>query len=76
MISCDEIIEVTKGTSAKTIPAESASTKTVPTLSTSTNFCICLFINYHGIIDSCWYLLLPDKISSKTKTFSAISHHK
>ena len=28
----------------------------------------CLFINYHYIIDSCKYLLLSDKISSKTKT--------
>ena len=33
----------------------------------------CLFINYYCIIDRCWYLLLPDKISSKTKTFITIS---
>ena len=35
-----------------------------------------LFINYHSINDSCQYLLLPDIISSKTKTFSTKSHHK
>ena len=28
----------------------------------------CIFINCHSIIESCQYLLLIDKISSKTKT--------
>ena len=31
---------------------------------------------YYSIIDSCYYLLLFDKISSKTKTFITISRHK
>ena len=35
-----------------------------------------LFINYHSIIDSCWYLLLPNKIFVKTKTFIAILRHQ
>ena len=26
------------------------------------------FINYYSIINSCWHLLLSNKISSKTKT--------
>ena len=29
----------------------------------------CIFINYSGVIDNCWYLLLFDKILRKTKTF-------
>ena len=28
----------------------------------------CLFINYHSIIDRCYYFLLSDKTSRKTKT--------
>ena len=35
-----------------------------------------LLINYSSIIDNCYYLLLPNKISSKIKAFFAISHHK
>ena len=34
------------------------------------------FINYYSIIDKCQYLLLFDKMSSKTKTFNTISLHK
>ena len=51
--------------------------KNIPTDFNEKNFNILLtfFINYHCIIDSCWYLLLLDKISSKTKTFIIISHH-
>ena len=33
---------------------------------------VLLFINYYCIIDSFWYLLLSDTLSSKTKTFVAI----
>ena len=36
----------------------------------------CIFINYYSIIDSCYYFLLSDKISSKTKTLATISCHK
>ena len=32
----------------------------------------CIFINYYSIIDSCQYLLLFEKILSKTKTFITI----
>ena len=51
--------------------------KNIPTDFNEKNFNILLtfFINYHYIIDSCWYLLLRDKISSETKTFIIISHH-
>ena len=35
----------------------------------------CLFINYHSIIDSCYYILLSDKILSKTKIFITIPRH-
>ena len=38
------------------------------------NVCILLvFLDYHCIIDSCYYLLLSDKISSETKVFISIS---
>ena len=37
---------------------------------------ICIFINYYNIIDSCQYLLLSDKISSKPKTRDTISRPK
>ena len=41
------------------------------------NFCFtCIFINYYSIIDSCQYLLLFDKRSSKTKTVITMSLHK
>ena len=36
----------------------------------------CILINFYSIIDSCQYLLLFDKISSKTKTLITILHHK
>ena len=39
-------------------------------------FFTCIFINYYSIIDSCYYLLLSDKIASKTKTFITTSRHK
>ena len=36
----------------------------------------CFLINYHCIIDNFQYLLLSDKILSKTKTFVTVSQHK
>ena len=36
----------------------------------------CIFINYYNITDSCQYLMLFDKISSKTKAFITISIYK
>ena len=78
VITCDEIIDV----EAKSHEEE---TKTVTTNFNEKNV-ICkakkfqyftfLFINYHYVINSCLYLLLPDKISIKTKTFIAILRHK
>ena len=64
VIICYEIIETTKSVPAKTVPTKIA----------RTNFFILLafFIIYHCIIDSCQYLLLPDKIQSKRKTFIAV----
>ena len=32
-----------------------------------------IFINYHSIIDSCYYLLLLHKIATKTKAFIVLS---
>ena len=56
---CDEVIEETVLTNFN---------KKKGTYKTQ-NFFILLatFINYYIIIDSCWYLLLSDKISSKKK---------
>ena len=49
--------------------AQSAKQKTL--------YFFCFLINYHCVIDAIyWYLLLPDKISSKTKTFITSLHHK
>ena len=73
-ITCDEIIDANE--EAKSYDEE---TKTLPTTFTEKNYNFLyfsnLFISYHCIIDSCYYLL-PDKISSKTKTFITISQHK
>ena len=78
VITCDEIIDV----EAKSHEEE---TKTVTTNFNEKNV-ICkakkfqyftfLFMIYHYVINSCLYLLLPDKISIKTKTFIAILRHK
>ena len=40
------------------------------------NFIFFLISYCHCIVDGCWYLLLSDKISSKTKTFITILQHK
>ena len=36
------------------------------------NFYILLAFNHYSVMDSCYYLLLSDKISSKTKAFITI----
>ena len=73
-ITCDEIID----TDAEAKSYHNATSNDEETKTTSTNFneksvtCktqnlyfTCLFANYHCSIDSCYYLLLSDKISSK-----------
>ena len=40
------------------------------------NFIFFLISYCHCIVDGCWYLLLSDKISSKTKTLITILQHK
>ena len=62
---CDEV------TNVETKPNDKEA-KTVPTNSYFTS----IFINYYRIIDSYWYLLLFDKIPSKSKTFITISFQK
>ena len=63
VISCDEIKEETK-----TIPTN-FDEKKQPVQQKNLYFTF-PFIDYDSITDSCYNLLLPDKISSKTKTFN------
>ena len=72
-ITCDEIIEL-YDEETKTIPTN-FDEKNITCKIQNTIF-YCLFIIYHCIIDSCYYLLLSDKILSKTKTLVTISRHK
>ena len=65
MITLEEIIEETKATLTKT--ASTNSNEKTLTQGKQILYFTHLFINYHIIIDSCLNLLLPDKISSKTK---------
>ena len=53
VITCDEIIETTKIVHTKSVLTKKYFTKFL--------YFTYLFINYHCIIDSCLYLLLPDK---------------
>ena len=64
VIACDEVIDVEdRNFNEKDIACKTQ------------NF-TCLFINYHCIIDSCKYLLLSDKIFSKTKAFITIPQNQ
>ena len=72
-ITCDEIIEL-YDEETKTIPTN-FDEKNITCKIQNTIFYY-LFIIYHCIIDSCYYLLLSDKILSKTKTLVTISRHK
>ena len=72
VVICDEIIDTTE-----TIPTERTSIKFILTKSTSTNvhiFLAFLFIDYHSIIDSCYYL--PYKALIKTETYIIKSRHQ
>ena len=54
LITCNEIIKLTKNTSAKIIPTKSTSTKTLTTKNTNKFLYFAhLFINYHSIINGC-----------------------
>ena len=85
LVLCDEIIDATKpvprkSTSAKAILTKCISTKIVLTKCTSKIFGFnfnnfYLFVNYPSIIDTCTYLLLLHKISSKIKSFTSLSLH-
>ena len=61
VITCDEIIE---------------ETKTVPIKFSRNSSLTCVFNNNYGIIDGCYYSLLSNKTSRKTKTFITISSYK
>ena len=65
VITCDEILE---------------EIKTVPVLMKKkvqkSFYFTCLFINYDSIINSCYHLLLSDKISKKKKKKITILQHK
>ena len=65
VITCDEVIVQTK-----TVPTRHVMKNNI---STNFNILFIYFFNYHSIIDSCWYLLLLDKISRKTKAFITMS---
>ena len=75
VITCDKIIDA----KAKSNDEE---TTTIPTSFNETNMIyktqnLYILLAFLRItIDSCYYLLLSDKISSKTKTFIIISHRK
>ena len=73
---CDEIIEATKNTLTKNISRKAVLTKCTSTkiVATKNPFflysCILpalLLITRSLLITNCYYLMLPDKISSKTK---------
>ena len=67
MITCDEIIDAEE-------KSFDEKTKTAPTNFNGKKqpvkhiYFTCIFINYYSIFDSCYFLLLCDKISSKIKT--------
>ena len=75
VITCDEIIEETKTIPTKTVPTNFNEKKV--TCKTK-NFYISLtfLLITIELLIAVYYLLLPDKILSKTKTFITISHHK
>ena len=75
VITCDRIIEETKITPTKTVPTN-FNEKKVNRKAKNLYIFTHLFINYHIIIDCCYYLLSSEKILNKTKTFSTISRHK
>ena len=70
VVICDKVIE-SNDEEIKTIPIsfneENKTCKAQKFL-----YFTSLFINYHCIIDGCYYILLYDKISRKTKTFISI----
>ena len=66
VMMCDEILQETK-----IVPTNFNKNKA--TFKTQNFYILLVFVL---IIDSCQYLLLSDKISSKTKTFITISHHR
>ena len=55
-ITCGEVRETTKAVSNNFNEKKSKLQNKKKSIS------YLLFINYHSVIDSCWYLLLPDKI--------------
>ena len=70
MITRGEIIEETK-TVPTNFTEKSATCKTKKYL-----YFACLLIDYYNFINSCWYLLLPDKMQSKAEAFLAMLRHK
>ena len=77
-IMFDEIIDAeakSKDEETKTFPTNFHEKKT-SLGNTKFLYFAWIFMNYYSIIDNCQYLLLSDKILSKTKTFITISNHK
>ena len=70
-IICDEVTKLYNEV-IKTIPTN-FNEKNITLKTQSFYILLIFFINHHYIIDSCYYILLSDKISRKTKTFITIS---
>ena len=70
VVICDKVIE-SNDEEIKTIPI-SFNEKNKTCKAQKFLYFTSLFINYHCIIDDCYYILLYDKISRKTKTFISI----
>ena len=62
-IICDEVIK-SYDEGIKTIPVNFNEKKVYYKMQSFSYF-TCIFVNYYSINDSCQYLLLSDKISSK-----------
>ena len=71
---CDKVIE-SYNKEKKSIPTNFNEEKKI---CKTQNFYLLLnfFFNYYSILDSCYYLLLFDKISSNPKLFIIISSRK
>ena len=72
-VTCDEVIEP-YDKEIKTISTNFNKTKNLQ--NTKFLYCTCFFIDHHYIIDSCYYILLYNKILSKTKALITISSKK
>ena len=75
MITCDEIIETTKSILTKTVSAKFIATNFNEKTDQSNEkflYFTCPSVNYPEIINSCYYLLLHQKILGQIKTFFTV----